>query len=245
MTRFLSEAWFAAAQQFLGAVRAPDGATTAVQFAVDDVTWHLAATPGEPVEFAAGPAAGNPPKIRWARADALRVWRRELRGEGALSSATVTDGDYTGPPCPADLVLQPELEAMPTLPGATITVLYDFRDGPFGGVHHVLFFEDGRVARDQWGTVDEPDVTVHVPYHAISKVRSGEWGVLDAMEHGSIEGDIGPLAMLAGVLESPEFHTAEQATSPHAYALGGLGVLDADPDFTSACERLASATDAE
>jgi hypothetical protein len=65
------------------------------------------------------------------------------------------------------------------------------------------------------------------------------------MEHGSIDGDIGPMAMLAGILESPEFHAAERATSSHSAALGGLGLLDADPDFTNACEQLAAVTDAE
>jgi hypothetical protein len=243
VTRFLSDEWFAEAGTLFGAVRAPDDAATNVRFAVDDVTWHLVATPGEPVRFAAGPGDNVAPELRWSRADALAVWRRELRGEAALAAATVTDGTYIGPPCPGDLVLRPELEAMPELPGATITVLYDFGAGPFGAVRHVLFFADGRITRDQWGAVEEPDVTVHVPYQAISKVRSGEWGVLDALEHGTIEAEIGPLAMLAGVLESPEFHEAEQATSGHSYALGGLGLLDADPEFTNASEQLASRTD--
>jgi hypothetical protein len=51
--------------------------------------------------------------------------------------------------------------------------------------------------------------------------------------------------MLAGVLESPEFHEAEQATSRHSSALGGLGLLDADAGFTNASEQLATRTDNE
>ncbi len=243
MVRFLSDDWFAEAQQLLGAVRAPDDAFTKLQFAVDDVTWHLVASPGEPVGFAPGPCDGGAPELRWSRADALAVWRRERRGEAALATATITDGDYHGPPCPGDLVVRPELHAMPEVAGATITVQYVFGDGPFGAVHHVLYFEDGRITYDQWGAVDGPDVTVQVPYQAISKVRSGEWGVLDALEHGTVEADLGPLAMLAGLLESPEFHDAEQATSGHSYALGGLGLLDADAAFTRASEALAAGTD--
>jgi hypothetical protein len=245
VTRFLSDEWFAEAGACFGAVLAPDDAVTNLQFAVDDVTWHLGATPGEPVRFASGPGEAGAPELRWSRADALAVWRRELRGEAALAAATVTDGAYTGPPCPGDLVSRPELQAMPEVPGATITVLYEFGNGPFGAVHHVLFFENGRITRDQWGAVDAPDVAVHVPYQAIIKVRSGEWGVLDALEHGSIDAEIGPLAMLAGVLESPEFHEAEQATGGHSHALGGLGRLDADPEFTHASEQLAARTDDE
>jgi hypothetical protein len=245
MARFLSDEWFADAQRLLGAVRAPDDVATTVQFAAGDDTWHLSATPGEPVRIERGAAERGTPELRWSRADALSVWRRERRGEAALGCATVRHGDYEGTPAPGDLAARPELRDMPELPGATITVLYDFRDGPFGAVQHVLFFEDGRVGGDQWGPVEHPDVTVHVPYHAISKVRSDEWGVLDAMEHGSIEGELGPLAMLAGVLESPEFHLAEQATSTHAVALGGLGLLDADPEYAKASEDLAAITDAD
>jgi hypothetical protein len=245
MARFLSDEWFAEAQRLLGAVRAPDGVATAVQFVAGDETWHLVATPGEPVRIERGPAGGDAPELRWPRVDARAVWRRGRRGGAAHASATRRPADNEGVPAPGDLLTRPELHDMPQLPGATITVLYDFRDGPFGAVQHVLCFEDGRIGRDQWGPVEQPDVTVHVPYQAISKVRSGEWGVLDAMEHGSIEGELGPLAMLAGVLESPEFHAAEQATSTHSVALGGLGLLDADPEYTQACERLAAITDAE
>ena len=93
--------------------------------------------------------------------------------------------------------------------------------------------------------VAEPDVVVHVPYHAIAPVRAGEWTILDAMENGTIEGEIGPMAMLAGILEHPAFQAAERATTRHASALAGLGTLDADPDVERALTDLASATDTE
>jgi hypothetical protein len=126
-----------------------------------------------------------------------------------------------------------------------VTAQYHFDGGPFGPVAHVLCFESGRLVRDQWGTVENPDVVVRVRYEAIAPVRSGEWTVIDALEHGTITGEIGPMAMLAGILESPEFQAAERACSNHGFALGVLGKLDADPAFTDAMEQLAQQTDPE
>ena len=50
----------------------------------------------------------------------------EVADDDALRAITVvapvSDGTYTGPPCPADLVERPELEAVPTIPDASLTV---------------------------------------------------------------------------------------------------------------------------
>jgi hypothetical protein len=166
-----------------------------------------------------------------------------LRGDAALARAVVTADGYTGPPCPGDLVARPELRGLPNIPEANIVAQYTFVDGPFGDVNHVMFFEDGKVVRDQWGIVDNPDVWVRVPYEAIAYVRAGERTILDALEHGTIGGEIGPMAMLAGILEAPEFEAAERATSRHSFALAALGHLDAEPAYAAAMEELAKQTD--
>jgi hypothetical protein len=140
---------------------------------------------------------------------------------------------------------RPELDDLPTMPGASIAVQYHFDEGPFGSVAHVLVFEDGRLVRDQWGVIPNADVVVRVPYDEIAYVRSGQHTILDALERGSLEGEIGPMALLAGILEHPAFEAAERATNDHGYVLGALGRLDADPSYTQAMEQLAAATDAE
>ncbi|MDQ1520482.1 MAG: hypothetical protein QOI55_1555, partial [Actinomycetota bacterium] len=199
MTRFLSDEWFATASELARGVNAPAGVALRIQFAVGDDAWHLVATGGEPIELGRGRLDDAVPELHWERADAVRIWRRELRDDEALARTTVTDGSYVGPPSPADLATRPELDAMLSIPDATIAAKYDFRHGPFGAVRHVLFFEEGRLGRQQWGVVPDPDVVVHVEYEAIARVRSGEWTILDAMENGTIEGEIGPMAMLAGI----------------------------------------------
>lgn len=131
---------------------------------------------------------------------------------------------------------------MPTAPGATFGVQYRFRDGPFGPVEYVQCFADGRLVEERLGTLDGHDVTVEVTYRAMALVRAGEWTVIEALEGGSVTGDLGPLAALAGVAESPEYHDAELATGPHMLPLAVLGELDADPAFAAAMEQLASST---
>jgi hypothetical protein len=243
--RFLSDEWFAEAGAALGGVRAPQGAACRVQFVAGDEPWHLVAAERAPVELSPGALDAPDVELRWDRADALAVWRRERRGDEALATAVVRTSDYTGPPSPGDLASRPELDDLPPLPGASVVTQYHFSGGPFGTVAHVLVFEEGRLVRDQWGVVPDPDVVVRVPYEEIAYVRSGRHTILDAIEGGSLEGEIGPLALLAGILEHPAFEAAERATDDHGFVLAALGKLDADPAYTEAMERLAAATDPE
>jgi hypothetical protein len=72
-------------------------------------------------------------------------------------------------------------------------------------------------------------------------IRAGELTVLEALNDGGrVEGELGPLAMLAGIAESPEFNAAQRATGRHALALAVLGELDARTTFGDAVARLAS-----
>jgi hypothetical protein len=73
-------------------------------------------------------------------------------------------------------------------------------------------------------------------------VRSGECTIIDALEGGTLHGELGPLALLAGILESPEFHAAELATGGHGFALAVIGELRSNPVWTEAFEQLARET---
>jgi hypothetical protein len=246
--RFLSDAWFARAEELLADVRAPEGADVRMQFETTDAPgeqWALTSVTGERPVLVAGPIDDPDLGLRWSRADARRVWRRELRDEGALTAAEARTPHYSGPPAPFDLLDRPEIATLPRLADATVTAQYVFSAGPFGTVSHALVFEDGRFVRQVAGVVEDAPVRVTVPYEAIAPVRHGERTILDAIAAGTIDGDIGPMAVLAGILESPEFQAAERATDRHGFALAALGALDADPAYTAAMEQLAAETDDE
>jgi hypothetical protein len=248
--RFLSDEWFSVAQDLLAAVRAPEGASCCVQFDAGGTGWTLATRDGGAIDLRPGRRDDATVELQWHRPDALAIWRRALRDGAAMQRTTVvaadaSGGTYTGPPCPGDVVHRPELRAVPRLAGATVTVQYHFSDGPFGEVPHVLVFEEGRLVRDEFAVAEDAEVVVRVPYEAIAPVRCGERSILDAIANGSIEGEIGPMAVLAGILESPEFQAAERATGRHGFALAALGALDADPAYAAAMTQLAAKTDDE
>jgi hypothetical protein len=143
---------------------------------------------------------------------------------------------------PLNLLRRPELRAMPRVVGATLDVQYHYRRGPFGDVSHVLRFEEARPVDERLGEIERPDAVVDVTYRAMAEVRAGEKSILEALEGGSVQGDIGPLAALAGIVESADFHAAEVATGRHALALAVLGELDSDPAFAEAMTSLALRT---
>jgi hypothetical protein len=138
-----------------------------------------------------------------------------------------------------DLGERPELEAMPTLPGATVLTSYRFRSGPFGDLLYFIRLEDGRVAEMALGEPPEPDVRVEVTYRAMANVRNGTITIIEALENGSIDGKIGPMALLAGVSEGYEFHRAEAQGGPAGLALATLGELREAAAFREACAGLA------
>ena len=241
-----SPEWFEQARALVEPVRLPADCSCRVQIDAEGTRWFLTLDDGRVTGWDLGSIDEPEVELRWAAGDARKIVMRELRGTAALQATTVAaaaaDGPYLGPPAPLNLSGRPEIGSMPTAPGATFGVQYGFRDGPFGPVEYVQRFADGRLVEERLGTLDGHDVTVEVTYRAMALVRAGEWTVIEALEGGSVTGDLGPLAALAGIAESPEYHDAELATGPHMLPLAVLGELDADPAFAAAMEQLASST---
>jgi hypothetical protein len=73
-------------------------------------------------------------------------------------------------------------------------------------------------------------------------VRRGDVSILEALEHGRVDGKLGPLGLLAGISESPEFHRAELACGASGLALGNLGATLAAPAYQAALDELANLT---
>jgi hypothetical protein len=247
--RFLSVEWFETLRSGVRAVALAPEHECRIQFDAGGTRFVLVVEAGRVTRLEAGDLDRAEVEIRCARHDSARIWRRELRDDDAMRAVTVVapvaDGVYTGRPSPADLLGRPELAAAPSVPDASLVVAYTLAGAPFGTVRHWLRYENGRPAAEGFGDVDSADVRIGIRYREVALVRSGQHTVLDALEDGTIEGAIGPLALLAGILESPEYEAAELASGRHGFALSVLGDLWADPEWIAALDALAGQTDPE
>ena len=249
---FLSDAWFAEARTLTVDV-APDkprpGVGCRLQYDVsgtDSRRFFQVVEDGVLRRWEPGELDGPDIEVRWDWEHARRIYRRELDGTDALSGTIVferrPDHDYVGPPSPMDLGERPELANLPRLPDVTLTVQYEYPAGPFGHVSFAIAFVDGRVDAMQLGRVPEPDATVEVPFRVMAQVRRGDLSILEALEHGRVDGKLGPLALLAGISESPEFHRAELACGASGLALGNLGETLSVPAHQASLYQLAERT---
>ena len=238
----LSDEAFARARALVdGALPERPGSGCRLQFDAG-TRWGLVVEDGRVVTWEPGELPDAEAELRWSPEDAAAVLSGQLEGEEAYRRTTMAErakaGDYVGPPPPMDLAEREELEALPLLPDATVLTQYRFRSGPFGTVDYWIRLEDGKVTGMGLGTADEPDVRVEVSYRAMAKVRNGSISIIEALEDGSVDGKIGPMALLAGVSESREFQRAERAGGPGADALATLGELREVPAFREACAAL-------
>jgi len=206
-------------------------ASCAVNFATPDDAWHVVVRDGVVVAAGSGEIEHADLAVSWDRDDAASIAAGHLAGNAALLRTTVhapgDDGSYVGPPAPLNLRARPEINALPRIPHADVTVQYRYRNGPFGDVAYSLTFVDGRLELEQLAESDDADVVVEVSFRAMAEVRAGEMSILDAIADGTVQGDEGALGLLAGISESREFHRAELATGRHAIALAALGELRA------------------
>ncbi len=247
MTLFLSSGWFAAAARLIEHVELPQGLQCRIQFDATRTRFFLVVDAGRVTHFGLGDLDRPEVELRLTRVDAARLFSHELGGDDAMHAimvvAQLDDGPYVGLPAPADLLARPEICGMPAVADASLAVEYTFARGPFGDVHHWIRFEGGKPVEDGFGVLGTADVRIDVNYWAIPRVRSGEQTILDALEDGTIVGELGPLAMLAGLLEAPEFHAAELATGRHSFALAVLGELWANGTWTNALDELAKTSE--
>ncbi len=237
-----SDAAFARARELVeGALPERVGSSCRLQFDAG-TRWGLVVEDGRVVTWEPGDLADAEAELRWSPEDAAAVLTGRLEGDEALRRTTLAEraaaGDYVGPPPPMDIAERDGLQALPELPGATVLTQYRFRSGPFGTVEFWMRWEDGRVTGVDLGPVDEPDVRVEVSYRAMAKVRDGSITIIEALEDGSVDGKIGPMALLAGVSESREFQRAERGGGPAAEALATLGELREVAAFRDACAAL-------
>jgi hypothetical protein len=131
---------------------------------------------------------------------------------------------------------------MPWQPDATLLTQYRFSAGPFGAFDWWWRVVDGQSDEMGLGTVEDPDVVVKVPFQRLIGVRSGAISIYEAIEGGRVDGDVGPLMLLAGLYESPEQHAAELACGPSGAVLADLGLVVDQPAHREALAVLAGET---
>jgi hypothetical protein len=242
MPQPLSPEWFDAAFERVRSVRLPTDRSARLQFVTPSARWALVVDGGEVSRWAPGVVDDPDVEVRWADETATAILARVLRGNDALLATTVAapdaGGTYVGIPAPLNLSGRPEAAALPMFPDASFSAQFTYHDGPFGAIDYLLEFEDGRLADEQLVRRDDADASIECGYLMMAQTRAGEATILEALEQGSVRGDIGALAALAGIFESPEFHAVEVASGRHALALGVLGLLDADPAYADALTDL-------
>jgi hypothetical protein len=243
MIPFLSDLWFARAGQIAATLSKPrPDASCRLQYQAAHHRWVQVIEDGRITRWEPGELLDADLEIRWSVQDAYRILHRQVTGTEALAETTVANGHYVGPPSPMDLGQRPELASMPRLPGATLDVQYEHPAGPFGHVSYAISFVDGQVGSMMLGKVDAPDAVVEVPYLAMVLVRLGKLSIYQALERGRVDGQTGPLALLAGLSDSEELHAAERACGGSGLALAHLGEVTSVAEFDEAMRSLAVET---
>ncbi|MFP5321949.1 MAG: SCP2 sterol-binding domain-containing protein [Acidimicrobiia bacterium] len=111
------------------------------------------------------------------------------------------------------LDLQRELTAdLPERPGASATIEYRIAGGPDGEVVFHTVLEDGRIATNQLGAVDDPDFTVLMPHAEFVDVVRGELDQNVGFMQGRVKvtGNIGRMLSVLPVTTSEAWRAASQ-----------------------------------
>ena len=243
MPDFLSDEWFERARALTAVDGSLPGVGFRIQFDADGRRWHQVAVDGAITEWAAGDIADPDIEVRIALDAARAYYRGEADGTETLAACRVIEpGGEEGPPSPLDIEARPELDEMFLQPDATLLTQYRFSAGPFGAFEWWWRFVDGRSDSMGLGRVEDPDAVVKVPFQKLIGVRTDSISIYEAIEGGRVDGDVGPLMLLAGLQESPELHSAELACGASGPAFSCLGLVVDQPAVREGLQTLAGET---
>jgi hypothetical protein len=250
---FLSEDWFGRIDARLPSLSfTPSQLGARLQFEAESpqgrLRWAQVVEHGRLTEWKPGEIADPDLIIRSDLGHAWQMATGRLTAGQALGGVAIS---YPGSPAvhgaasPMDLGEQPELHELPALPGATMTVLYEYQRGPWGPVHYTISFVGGAVEWMSLDPIEDPDVLVRCSYLQMAQVRRGDVGILDVLANGgTVKGPEGALALLGGISESPEFQRAERACGASGILLAALGELRASASYVDFLREVAQFTDA-
>lgn len=238
----LSSAWFERARDLVSDLPVQPGLGCRAQFRTEGASWHLVIDDGRVARWDLGEIDDPTIVVRMPLDAAAEACQPDADGTAVLAACTLIGSDGTeGLPSPLDILDVPELDELPVLPGADVTIQFHLSDGPFGDVDYWWRFESGRSVASELGTAHDPDIVAWGPFDAIQRVRSGEMSLLEALSQGArVEAEEGPLMLYAGLQESPEFQTAIRGCGPCGRVFGVLGTVRADPVFQAALVELSA-----
>ena len=243
MAAFLSDEWFDLAQELIIGRGSLPGIGYRIQFDAAGARWHQVAVDGAVTVWSPGELVDPEQEIRMPLEIAGRIYRARVDGTEALEACEVATPDgWAGRPTPVDVADSPELNDLPSQPQANLLVQYHHLQGPFGHMSWWWRFVEGRSDSAGFGVADESDVTAYLPFANVVAIRLGELSIYEGIDGGRIDGDIGPLMLLAGLLESPETQAAQRACGPRGIPLANLGLVSHQPEVHNALTILARNT---
>jgi hypothetical protein len=222
---FLSDEWFGRARELVRDAGPLEGASYRIQFDSDGTRWHQVAVDGAVTEWAAGDVADADLELRVPREVLRRYYRGEADGTEVLAACCVVHDGNEEPPSPLDIEVVPELAELPYQPEATLLTQYHHRGGPFGPFDWWWNFIDGQSDEMGFGVAEDPDVVVKIRFQRLIGIRTDAISIYEAIEGGRVDGEVGPLMLLAGLQESVELHDAELACGPSGPVLANLGLV--------------------
>jgi hypothetical protein len=241
----LTDEWFAAGRALARDLPTIPGLDFAVELrsAPDGRTWHQEVRDGRVVRWDLGPHPEPELVLEVPEAEVGSIHAPEPDGTAVLGAVRVVLADGSlHLPAPMDVTETAEIHGLPTVPGADLQVQYHLLDGPFGAVDTWWRFTDGRFDTAALGTIDDADVVVSAGFAQMAALRRGEITVLEALEGGGrVDGEVGPLMLLAGLHEG-DLQAAQHAAGPSSPVLGAMGRLRATEPHRAVLAALATRT---
>ncbi|HEY7915595.1 MAG TPA: SCP2 sterol-binding domain-containing protein [Acidimicrobiales bacterium] len=95
----------------------------------------------------------------------------------------------------------------PVRPGLSARIQYELTGGPDGDVRYYWVLEDGRLRSSAGGTVEDPEVTLTLPWAEALAMQKGELDPNVAFMQGrmKVAGSMGVMMSLLPVNNTPEY----------------------------------------
>lgn len=240
---FLSPDWFQRIADGFAPVHLDGDPSASFELAVDGSASHLVVDAGRVTALGPGARPDADLRLSWSADDAMRIAWGLLDGTEAMARTTARGPDPAvapGPPAPDGLTRRAGADALPRQLGVTIRVQFVHPGGPFGTCAWILDLDDGRIRHEgfEMHGPEAVDVTVTVTYENVVRIRNGWCTTLEALQGGAIDGDIGAMIALAGILETPEFDALLRVTGEETRLLGVFAALRRDPVAAAAFDTV-------
>ncbi len=112
---------------------------------------------------------------------------------------------------PLDEIDLVEFGEMPEIIGGDVKVQSVFTGSPWGEIHFITNFTNGRPTKSYLGWDDSCDVFLRIALADLIGLRNGTVTFLDAMHHGNIGGTTAMISLVAGLVDSRGYRSGWRA----------------------------------